>query len=375
MNRFTTQALCAALLLMAGGTAVWFWPVDDDAVAWQPPRSDPDDVPTRDITADLQPLPVAETTGVRAFVIDAGGTVHASLTDGRLVNVAPRTARVQELGRFDPPISDLAFAPKGGLYATDHDGRFRHISGANIVRRLASRVQGRSPGALSAVVQTPRAGPTYLAEVTHRIGRRGLRRMGVLGTAEGQLLRYDAANGLSPTGIEALVQPYALAMSPSGRTLLVAEAGRFRVHRYRLEPEGVVADGLLIDNLPGTPDALAVSRRGRTWITMSRMRTDHGDALMADPVARLRSVRFSWLLPDRSSPASGALALDRAGMPLIRIAFADPSRRVIAARESGRWLYVGFDAPPGLARVPLATLFDGEPLPRNTSRAMTRAAR
>jgi hypothetical protein len=89
-----------------------------------------------------------------------------------------------------------------------------------------------------------------------------------------------------------------VALAPDGRSVLVAQTGRYDVLRYWLRGERAGTHEVFIDNLPGIPDGLSSNGRDTYWLALFTVRNPALDALSGWP--RLRKVVFR--LPEFLQP-------------------------------------------------------------------------
>ncbi len=145
------------------------------------------------------------------------------------------------------------------------------------------------------------------------------------------------------------------ALSPEEEFLLIAETGRARVHRLRLN--GLLAGEreLFLDNLPGYPDNIEAQGDGTYWIALASPRVPV-EALMPFLVRRKSVWRLAPIA--RPAPIEKGHLLQVDGEGRVLCSLQDPSADLgitTGGRVIDGQLYVMTLDSPGLGRVPLAT--------------------
>jgi len=182
----------------------------------------------------------------------AGGAVVADTGAGRVVRIAPDGA-VSTLAQDLVRPAAVAVAPDGTSFAAD----------ATQVRDLRTQAAVPAPGGGAwdepAGLAADAAGTLYVSE--RRPGTPGGARI-VRGTPTPEGYAWDAL-GTEGAGVRAVIEPAGLALSPDGRTLLVADTGNHRILRFDAPGAGPPstatlrvgidqpARGTVVSDLPG----------------------------------------------------------------------------------------------------------------------------
>jgi sugar lactone lactonase YvrE len=123
--------------------------------------------------------------------------------------------------------------------------------------------------------------------------------------ATGRVLGHDPATGSTWVVAQGLSLANGISLAPDGRSLYVAESGRYRVWKIAMAAHGIdlrrsnPQARVVLDNLPGYPDNLTTGRDGRTWLGLAGPRNSL-DAMGAHPFLRemvLRIPRLLWRMP------------------------------------------------------------------------------
>jgi len=77
-----------------------------------------------------------------------------------------------------------------------------------------------------------------------------------------------------------------VAIDPSGRFLIVAETGEYRIHKISLDSTDKGQSSVILDNLPGFPDNVHIGQNGRYWIGLAAPRVKILDDLASKPFLR-----------------------------------------------------------------------------------------
>jgi sugar lactone lactonase YvrE len=291
--------------------------------------------------------------GAEDIAFDATGRAFLGLADGRIVRLEGDS--VVDVARVRGRAFGLAFAPDGALYAA--------VPGQGLVRidlRTGSAavvvdvVEGdplRHPNGV--VVGSD--GSVYFTDSSAVWGPGQFLEDILDQRPSGRVLRFDPRTGSVLVLARDLSFANGLALSPDETSLLVAESGRYRLWRLWLAGDKKNLKEVVLENLPGFPDNLALSPRGTYWLGLSSTRKRmidflHPRPLWKDAIASLPG----WLRP-QPVRWGFAIELDAEARPLR--SFQDPEGKVVGsittARERDGWLWLGNLDDDGLLRMRL----------------------
>lgn len=270
-----------------------------DPVVWRPPP-----LPERARrTSGADPFPPLDLlplggSGPEDVVVDADGWLLTGLENGRILRVDPGGSEVRVVGDTGGRPLGLEALPDGSVLVCDsHRGLLRLDPTTGHMLTLVDRIDGRPLRFCSNAVAAA-DGTIYFTESTSRFGFDHWR---------AAILEHRGTGGLfrrSPGGqVEVLLDGLQFAngvvLSPDGDSVVVAETGSYQLIRYWLTGERAGTTDLVIDNLPGFPDNLALSSDGHIWVAMPNPRDRALDWLHRSHPAFRKAV---WALPQRLQP-------------------------------------------------------------------------
>jgi len=229
----------------------------------------------------------ANTRGrVLGFDFDAQGRMIAAdaMRGVLIIDAERRVSVLTDHVSSDDPVryaNSVVVAPNGIIYFTDASTRF-------------------SPAEW---------GGTYEASVLDILEQ----------AASGRVLAYDPSTASTQVVAHGFSFANGIASSADGRTLFVAETGRYRIWKIDSHARGLdVQSGssraaVLFDNLPGYPDNLMRGRDGRIWAGLFRPRNPAADGLSQKPFMRKVLLRMPRSLLPVGDPYSHVFAFDESG--------------------------------------------------------------
>jgi sugar lactone lactonase YvrE len=276
--------------------------------------------------AGLHRIDIGSDFGPEHIALGPDGKLYAAMTSGTLLRMDADGGRREVLadtgGRvlgfdFDAQGRMLAADAMKGLLAVGRDGR---------VELLADRVGPDDPIRYANSVVVAPDGTVYFTDASSRFAPShwgGTYEASVLDILEqaatGRVLAHDpVAHG---TRVVARGFSFAngIALSADGRTLFVAETGRYRIWKLDAAARGIDVQRatpqarVLLDNLPGYPDNLMRGRDGRIWVGLFKPRNPAADSLAERPFLRKVLLRLprAWL--PLGKPYGHVFAIDEDG--------------------------------------------------------------
>lgn len=292
------KILAAVLLALMAYLA--FWPVPIEPVGWQAPEAPPLEgrFAVNDRLAAVQRRGAGVGVGPEDVEIDADGQVFVGYEDGRIVRFSPDYARHELLTNTGGRPLGMKLDPQGRLVVCDGYRGLLRITMDGAIETLATEADGVSFGFTNDVDIAP-DGTIYFTDASNRFGPAMKARDDVLEHGgRGRLLRHDPATGRTTVLLDGLQFANGVALAPDGRSVLVAQTGRYDVLRYWLEGERAGTHEVFIENLPGLPDGISSNGRDTYWLALFTVRNPALDALSGWP--RLRKVVFR--LPEFMQP-------------------------------------------------------------------------
>jgi sugar lactone lactonase YvrE len=271
-------------------------------VVWQPPPTPPR--ASRPHGETPMPRPVLHAlpgTGPEDVALDAEGRVVAGLEDGRIVRLAPKDGSAEVLANSGGRPLGIEVDIDGSLVVCDaYRGLLRVDPTTGAVSDLVPAndlIDGR-PLRVCNNSAIAADGTIWFSDSSARFP---------LEHWKGDLFEHSGTGRLlcrTPDGrVEAklgglhFANGVALAVDES--FVVVAETGAYRLTRLWLTGADAGRSDVLIDNLPGFPDNIALGSDGLFWIAIGSPRNKALDVLASRaPVLR----RMLWALPDSLLP-------------------------------------------------------------------------
>jgi sugar lactone lactonase YvrE len=281
-----------AILFVAIVAYLAFWPVPIEPVAWDAPQA-----PTLDgrfavnnELARVRRMGTGVGIGPEDVAVDEAGNVYAGFEDGRIVRFAADSehhALVADTG--GRPLG-LALDAEGRLVACDGYKGLLRIAKDGAIETLATAADGL-PFAFTNDLDIAADGSIYFTDASSKFGPAMKARDDVLEHGgRGRLLKHDPATGVTTVLLDGLQFANGVALSPDGRSVLVAQTGRYDVLRYWLAGAQAGTHETFIENLPGIPDGISSNGRDTYWLALFTVRNPALDALSGWP--RLRKVVY-----------------------------------------------------------------------------------
>jgi sugar lactone lactonase YvrE len=358
----TSAALAAYLCL---------WPVPIDAVAWQAPVAPAyaGSFAANDRLGQQRFIPLGEGLGPEHVVADADGRIYTAVADGRILRMGADGSAQETVASTGGRPLGLAFDREGRLLVADAVKGLLAVARGGAVTVLSDAVEG-SPVGFANSVAVAADGRIFFTESSTRFApaRHGgsTEYAALLEVLEqsgsGRVLEYDPATRATRIVAYGFSLANGIAAAADGRSLYVAESGRYRVWKLDMDADRIDVRQanpkarILLDNLPGFPDNLTVGREGRIWLALAGPRNAL-DAMSTRPFLRevvLRIPRVLWRMP----PAYGhVLAFTADGKVVASIQDPRPtSFNITGATETADGLYLHNVNGKALGWLPRATL-------------------
>lgn len=239
----------------------------------------------------------ADLPGVDDIAFDDAGHGYASLADGRIVRLDGNTV-VEVVNTGGRPMG-LALSPTDGLlYVCDAD---RGLLSIDVARKSVNVVVDTAEGAPFRFVNDiaiDSRGVVYFTDAS-AVWRKDQRLEDVLDQRPtGRVLRYEPATKTTTVLARELAGAVGLVLAPDERSVLVAEAGRYRLWRVWLDGDKKNLKEVFVENLPGFPENLALSPRGTVWVPLSSTRKRLLDLIHPHPFLKDATASLPpWLRP------------------------------------------------------------------------------
>jgi sugar lactone lactonase YvrE len=321
-------ASAAVLLAVAAAGYLCLWPVPAEPVAWQaptPPGYVGPFAPNTRLT-QLQRIDIGSEFGPEHIAFGPDGKLYAAMSSGTLLRMDADGSRREVLASTGGRVLGFDFDAQGRMLAADAMKGLLAIGRDGRVELLADRVSLGDPIRYANSVVVARDGTVYFTDASARFAPSqwgGTYEASVLDILEqaatGRVLAYDPVTHGTQVVAQGFSFANGIALSADGRSLFVAETGRYRVWKLDATARGIdVQRGtpqarVLLDNLPGYPDNLMRGRDGRIWVGLFKPRNPAADSLAPHPFLRKVLLRLprAWL--PLGKPYGHVFAIDEDG--------------------------------------------------------------
>jgi sugar lactone lactonase YvrE len=343
IRELTMKLLAAVAIALLAYLA--FWPVPIAPVAWRAPEAPALEgrYAVNDRLATVQRMGAGIGIGPEDVAIDTRGNIFVGYEDGRIVRFTPDGSEHALFADTGGRPLGLEFDPEGRLVVCDGYKGLLRISAGGVTEVLATEADG-VPFGFTNDLDIAADGTIYFSDASSKFGPAMKARDDVLEHGgNGRLMKHDPVTGTTTVLLAGLQFANGVALAPDGRSVLVAQTGRYDVLRYWLEGDEAGTHEVFIENLPGIPDGISSNGRDTYWLALFTVRNPALDALSGWP--RLRKVVYR--LPEFTQPQPArhafvlGLSLDGAVTHNLQHAGLDSFSPVTSATEAHGRLFLG----------------------------------
>lgn len=353
MARRTAVALLVVVVAVV--LYLMLWPVPIDPIAWTPPPAPVLAGPyaLNDGLVGGRRLLDGVGRGPEDVAFDADGRLYTGFEDGRIFRLELPDGQPELYADTGGRPLGMVFDATGSLIVADARRGLLAVGSHGDVRVMATEAGGVRFGFTDDLDIGP-DGTIYFSDASSKFGY-GEDRLDILEHGgQGRLLAHDPDSGTTRVLLDGLQFANGVAVDAGGTFVLVAETGSYRVRRHWLSGPQAGTGGVLIDNLPGLPDNINLTRDGRLWVALVSPRVPAVDALAPRPALRKVVLRAPEFLQPDAIRHGLVVEVSRDGLPIRSLH--DPSGTVAlvttAMEREGR-LYLGSYRDPSLWEVPL----------------------
>ncbi|WP_245978622.1 SMP-30/gluconolactonase/LRE family protein [Stella humosa] len=333
-----------------------FWPVPAEPRSWSaptPPGYTGAHAPNAGL-AGLRDIAIGNEFGPEHIAIGPDGKLYTAMTSGGLLRMDADGGNQEVFASTGGRVLGFAFDAQGRMIAADAMKGLLVIDADRRVGVLANRVSAGDPIRYANSVVVAPDGTIYFTDASTRFAPAewgGTYEASVLDileqSASGRVLAFDPAAASTRVVAHGLSFANGIALSSDGRTLFVAETGRYRIWKIDTAARAVDVHGgspqarVLLDNLPGYPDNLMRGREGRIWVGLFRPRNPAADGLAERPFLRKILLRLPRSLLPLGKPYGHVFAIDEEGRVVADLQ--DPSGaypETTGATETADRLYI-----------------------------------
>lgn len=311
-GRRALVVVAASLVIVVG--YLLLWPVPVAPLRWSVPPSpgySGAHASNRRL-AGLAVFPLGPEEGPEHVALGPDGRLYVSVASGRILRMNRDGSGLETFADTGGRVLGFAFDAAGRVLAADAM-RGLLLIGRDGQGRLLADTAGGEPIRYANSVVVAADGKVYFTDASARFapaewgGTFEASLLDILEqSATGRVLEYDPATGRARVVARGLSFANGIAPASDGRTLFVAETGRYRIWRIDRTASDLDVSSrsplatVLLDRLPGYPDNLLRGLDGRIWLGLVKPRSAAVDALASWPSLRkatLRLPRGLWPVP------------------------------------------------------------------------------
>lgn len=213
--------------------------------------------------AGMQTLSLAGRHGPEDMVARGDGddvVLYTSSKEGGILAVDPRTERVTTFAQTGGLPLGMELGADGTLYVADSHRGLLAISQRGEVTVVVDQLDG-APLLFVDDLDIGPDGIIYFTDASQRFGARAAGSPMLASELDiieqrstGRVLAFDPSTGVTRVIADGLSFANGIVVTADGRSLLVAETGRYRVFEISLAGPAAGARSVVFDNLPGFPD-------------------------------------------------------------------------------------------------------------------------
>lgn len=283
------------------------------------------------------------------------GCVYTGTADGSLWRIGPDGRRLDRIAETGGRPLGIELYPDGRLLVCDaHRGVLLVDPRTGAVERWIAEVDGR-PMRFCNNAAVGADGTVWFSDSSTRFGIERWKDDLVQHTRTGRLLRLDPSGEVSVI-LDGLAFANGVALAPDGSFVAVAETGARTVVRHWLTGERAGTRDLLVAELPGHPDNIALGSDGLTWVTIASPVNHALERLQQAPLwVRRSATRVPERIQPKVAPSVRVQAYDVEGALVRDLQLpADDYAMVTGVREYDGVVWLGSLEQPAVARVELS---------------------
>jgi sugar lactone lactonase YvrE len=244
--------------------------------------------------------------------IDTENRIYAGVDDGRVIRLQADGSRPEVFADTHGRPLGFVFDAQGNLIVADAIKGLLSISPAGSVTVLSTEAGG-VPFRCTNDLDVAADGTIYFTDASRKFPLTNFKADIVESQPNGRLLAYNPQDKTTRVVMDGLCFANGVAVSPDQSFLLVAETGRYRIHRVWLNGPKQGSSEVFVDNLPGFPDGLSSNHRDRFWVGLVTPRDSVLDKLMPHPFLRTIVMRLPKILQPAPKRYAFVLGLDTQG--------------------------------------------------------------
>ncbi|MEX1009692.1 MAG: SMP-30/gluconolactonase/LRE family protein [Acidimicrobiia bacterium] len=191
-----------------------------------------------------------------------GALFLSDMHSHRVLSVDPRSDATTVVAEHDSPLSGIGWLPDGRLLVVAMDGAVLRLESSGLV--VHADVTALAPHGINDMIVHPQGWAW--------VGQFGYDRHAGATPAPSPLIRVDP-DGTASVAADDMMVANGMAITPDGRTLIVAESAGRKLTTFVIGSHGVLTDRSMFAELPHAPDGMCLDAEGAVWaacVTASR---------------------------------------------------------------------------------------------------------
>ena len=349
--------LLVAAILVAALAYLLLAPVPIAPAAWTPPASPALTGQYQQNTrlAPVQKLVLGDGHKPEDVAVDADGKIYGGFEDGRIMVLQPDGTQPRVFANTGGRPLGMVFDRAGNLIVADALKGLLSVSKMGEVKVLATDADGVRFGCLNDL-DVGADGTIYFTEASNKFPMSRFASDILEHQPNGRFLAYDPKTQQTRTVLKGIYFANGVAVSPDQSFVLVAETGKYRLHRVWISGPKMGQSDIFIDNLPGFPDGLSSNRRDKFWVALVTPRDQTLDKLLPHPFLRKIVMRLPKILQPAPKRYSFVIGLDVNGQVVANLQDSSPQcyAQIANAVEHDGSLYFGSIGESTVGRYRLA---------------------
>jgi sugar lactone lactonase YvrE len=311
MKKRILQLLLLLFVLVIG--YLCFAPVPIDPEAWTPPVN----VGFNGIYAVNNKLEAVKKMAdgfcsqCEDVALDSLGNIYAGASDGSILAFSPDFKEHRTIANTGGRPLGMVIDKKGNIYVADDTKGLLWVSKKGEVKVLTNSYNNEKMLFLDDLDIAPDSSIIF-SEASRKFTDKNNLLDIIEHRPNGHLFRYDLKTGKTELLIDSMYFANGVAVFNDGSYVLVNNMCRYEVLKYYLKGERKGQHEVFINNLPGFPDGVNISKDGTVWVSIPVKRLDKLDKLLPYPF--LRKVFLRLPLPPQKNPLYGCvLGFDASG--------------------------------------------------------------
>jgi sugar lactone lactonase YvrE len=180
----------------------------------------------------------------------------------RVLSIDAADGATTVVAEHDAPLSGIGWLPDGRLLVVAMDGAVLRLDPTGLV--VHADVTALAPHGINDMIVHP--------EGWAWVGQFGYDRHAGATPAPSALIRVDP-DGSASIAADDMMVANGMAITPDGRTLIVAESAGRKLTTFAIGPDGTLTDRAVFAELPHAPDGMCLDAEGAVWaacVTASR---------------------------------------------------------------------------------------------------------